>query len=114
MEQSIKVSRKNAKSILALTFPNYTGRKIAVRIVSQVPIHNTNWDGGSKNEYAALRYDGVSAMLPDYAPWNNPVEGSEIELPTGRMIVEHSFFCGSQGGITIYVNPADAPKWLTA
>jgi hypothetical protein len=46
------------------------------------------------------------------APWDNPKEGLTIDIPQGTLIIKHSFFCGTDCGITIYYNPLDTPKWL--
>ena len=59
MNETIKISAKQAKPILARTFPSYKGRKVKVELTDKVFIHDTNWGGGTKNTYAALQHDGT-------------------------------------------------------
>ncbi len=110
----IKLTRKQAKLILDKTFPEYPGRKIKVEFTTRVTFYDTNWGGGTRNWYHALRADGNNTRLMASAPWINPVEGKTIELPVDVIVVEHSVFCGHDTGITIYAHPSNAPKWLTA
>jgi hypothetical protein len=109
----IKVSRSIVKPILEAAFPEYTGRKISVEFTETVHIHNTNWSGGSRNEYVAVNMESSEVSeLPEYAPWSNPVEGATVTLPTGAIIACHMMFCGHDLGIRIYANPSLAPKLL--
>ncbi len=110
--QSVKITRKQAQAILKATFPQYTGRKIRVTFTDQVTFSDTNWGGGTRNKYAAVRADGKSGIFNAPAPWVNPLEGRTVDLPVDVLLVEHSIFCGQDCGITIYANPAHLPKWL--
>lgn len=107
----MKITRKQAKSILDATFPDYTGRKITLYFTNGVIFHNTNWFEGTCNKYAAIRSDGKVAKLNVPAPWNNFVEGQQVHLPEDVMIVCRSFF-GMSERIVIYANTVHAPKWL--
>lgn len=114
METPINITKAQASPIVSKTFPDYSGRKFKLVFAEKVWFHDTNWDGGSKNTYEAVRADGTTAKLYVPAPWINPVEGSDIELPVDVLIVEHSVFCGKDCGITIYAHPSHRPKILTA
>lgn len=114
MENKIKVARKEVKSIIEATFPEYSGRKIGVVFTDTVSLYDLNWSGGTCNKYAALSTDGKVAHPHIPAPWSNPFEGQSVNVPENAVIVEHSYFCGHDCGITIYANPAQAPKWITA
>jgi len=114
MNQTITITKKQAEQILKATYPNYGGRKIKVEFSNKVYFYDTNWGGGSRNTYVAVRSDGKSAKLNVPAPWVNIVEGTSVELPADVLIVEHSIFCGKDCGITIYANPVHLPKWLNA
>lgn len=104
---TVKVSKKQIKPILDVTFPDYTGRKFTVKFVERVTFWNTNWDGGSKNDYMAVKMTtGQVGQLPTFAPWVNPVEGQSIELTEDLVVVEHTFYCGQDLGITIYAHPS--------
>jgi len=108
----ILVSRKLVETIIRKSFPDYRGRKVKFQISPTVTFMNTNWTGGSKNEYVALRADGAWARLDIYAPWANPVEGQIVDLPKDILVVERKFFCGKDAGVTIWANPQNLPKWL--
>jgi len=108
------LTRKQAKPILDATFPAYRGRKIKVKFTETVNVNDTNWSGGTRNQYQAIGADGLvvdlTANVP--APWVNPIEGTKIELTENFLIVEHSHFCGKDCGITIYSHPSNSPKIL--
>lgn len=114
MNQTFKITRKQASTIIDATFPEYNGRKVRIEFTHFVTFSDTNWGGGSRNSYSAVRSNGVVANLKVPAPWINPVEGMVIELPADVLVVEHSIFCGKDCGITIYANPVHLPKWLPA
>lgn len=110
----INVPRSKVKALLAATFPDYKGRKIAVEFCTKLTFYNTNWDGGSRNYYHAVAADGRHSRLSVPAPWANPVEGATVEMPTEALVIERSIFCGQDCGVTIYAHPTHAPKWLEA
>jgi len=110
----MKLNKAQVRDILALTYPEYRGRKYAIEFVPTLMIYNTNWAGGSRNTYTAIRYDGRCSRLGVPAPWVNTVEGKTIELTPEIMIVKHCIFCGRDLGITIYAHPSHLPKWLPA
>jgi hypothetical protein len=114
MSATLKATRKQAASVIAATFPEYTGRKIAVVFTERVMFYDTNWSGGTHNGYAAVKADGRTAKLNVPAPWCNPVEGATFELPADTLLVCHSHFCGHDLGLTIYAHPTHLPKWLAA
>jgi len=111
---SITITRKQAKPILDRTFPDYSGRKIKVVFVKNISFYNTNWAGGSRNQYAAISADGKSELLSAPAPWQNFIEGTTFPMPEEALIVMHSIFCGRDTGIVIYAHPCHMPKWIDA
>lgn len=115
MSTRMKITRKQALPFIeAADMADYTGRKISVEFTETVPVYNTNWDGGSRNYYSFLNMEtSTSRKAPDFAPWENPIEGQRATLKPGRVIVERCFYCGSDLGITIYAHP-DQAKFLTA
>lgn len=114
----MKVKKSQVAQIMLGTFPDYKGRKFSVQAAERVTFRDLNWSGGTRNQYRACGLDGTSIEskhnLNGPAPWVNPFEGKQIELPAGALIVEHSHFCGTDCGLTIYANPADMPKLLNA
>ena len=109
---TLKITRKQAQPIINASFPDYTGRKITLKFTETVCFYNLNWDGGSRNEFAAVAADGRHEVSDAPAPWNNPIEGKRVSIPQNVLIVEHTYFCGQDCGITIYSHPANAPKWI--
>lgn len=110
--QIIKITRKEAAPFLAETFPNYTGRKFKICLENSITFYDTNWGGGTRNSYTALKLEGsISRKITVPAPWVNPIEGQTIDIPEGVIIVEHSIACGQDCGITIHARP-DQIKWL--
>jgi hypothetical protein len=110
---AIKLTTKQAKPIVKLTFPEYHGRKFKLEFTDRITFYDTNWSGGTKNCYAFLRSDGAVRGLTVPAPWVNPVEGKTVEIPKDILVVVHQYFCGMDVGVTIFANPANSPKWLT-
>ena len=97
------------KSIARSAFPDYRGHKISVNISGEVHFYNMNWDGGTKNEYRAVRIgDGAVRGFPDLAPWMNPVEGKCCRIPEGWAVVEQSYFCGAGPRLRVYLAAPDA------
>jgi len=111
---TIKLKKAQVKDILCATFPNYKGRSYSITFQDKITFYNTNWGGGSRNQYRLIRSDGKTAGLPISAPWANPVEGKTVDIPENVMVVQNSVFCGKSVGVTIYANTCHLPKWLTA
>jgi hypothetical protein len=111
---AIKLTTKQARPIVKLTFPEYHGRKFTLEFTDHITFYDTNWSGGTKNVYAFLRSDGAVRGLTVPAPWVNPVEGLTVEIPKDILVVVHQYFCGMDTGITVYASPLNSPKWLTA
>lgn len=110
--ERIKVTKAEVKDIVKAAYPDYRGRKFFVQFANTVTLYDLNWGGGSRNEYTAISADGKVAHPHIPAPWAHPYEGAQVNVPTDAVIVKHAVFCGHDCGITIYVNPANAPKWL--
>jgi len=102
----IRLKKSDVKPLVELSFPDYRGRTFRAVPTREVTFYNTNWDGGSRSQYAAVRMnDGKAAVYDAPAPWNNPVEGTTFALPPDVVIVEHIIFCGKDLGLRFYVHP---------
>lgn len=116
MATTIKARRSEVAALVAATFPEYKGRKFAVEAAATVTLHDLNWSGGSRNQYRTCTVAGQKIGGADkwnaVAPWANIAEGKTLDIPQGAAVVKHAMFCGSDCGLTIYVHPADMPKWL--
>jgi len=101
-----KVKKAQVWDIVKRVFPDYRGRKFRLAVTDHVTLYNLNWDGGSRNQYAAVQITAgqtrVFGNMP--APWSNPVEGLTLELKPDVAVVRHSIFCGYDTGITVYLN----------
>jgi len=107
MSTTFKVTRKQAKSIIELTFPEYRGRKINVTLTDVVAIYDTNWSGGTRNQYVAVHVSGETNQLTVLAPWMHQID--EVTIPQDVIVVKHAYFCGKDCGLTIYVHPDCVP-----
>ena len=98
------LSRANpmVKRILAVAFPEYTGRKIKARTWTKARQLENYWSGGSRSYYVAIRVsDGAIA---DFGTDNPFVRSTHepVDLPAGILLVENTIFCGKNTGITIW------------
>ena len=109
---AMKLSTKQASPIVKATFPEYNGRKFRLEFTESVTFYDTNWSGGTRNQYKAVKRDGTIGVQHIPAPWVNMVEGKKFELSPDVLVVEHSHFCGQDMGIRIYAHPSNAPKWI--
>ena len=109
-----KLTRKQAKPLLAATFPEYKGRTLAVEFRERLTFYQTYWDGGSKNKYAFVRADGAKASLPTQNPWTTVIEGQQIDMQSDVIVAKHTIFCGHDCGVTFYAHPSNLPKWIEA
>lgn len=110
---AMKLTKAQAWPVVGRVFSEYRGRKFAIKFVDRITFSNTNWGGGTKNEYAAVKSNGARVFLDAPAPWENPVEGATLEMPPDVLIVMRSWFCGREMGCTIFAHPVHIPKWLT-
>lgn len=109
----MNISKKEALPFLRCSFPEYAGRKFKMEFVESVWFHNTNWSGGSKNEYAAIGSNGSSVLNAPH-PFRNTVENTELKMRPDVCIVKHAFCCGQDCGITIYLHISLAPRYIPA
>lgn len=104
-------------AIVRATFPHYRRKTVYVRASETIQFQDLNWSGGTRSEYRACTVNGQAAGSMDryhqYAPWDaRQVEGKEIPIPPGMIVVRGGHFCGKESILTLHVNPADMPKYL--
>jgi hypothetical protein len=100
-------------------FPSYAGRKFKLVVRDHPFTHfHSYWDGGSRTDYAVVELatmkafavpENGSAFVADLAG----VEQASLPRP-GFAVVAHSFFCGKDSGLTIYLHPENAAAFLPA
>ena len=107
-----------AKEIRWLTDKAFSTRKRKVRISveERVCFSNTFWDGGSRNQYKAVKLeDGSTAsLLVGGSPWTAIAEGKSLDLEPGICIVEDTVFCGKDMCLTVHIHPSNLTPALEA
>lgn len=98
---------------------DYSGRSFKARIGETMTIPSTAglWEGGSRDTFRFIRItDGaaVDAVKHQLAPWDGSRRDIPVTLRPGFAVVEHSYFCGKDMGLTFYVHPSDAAPMLPA
>ena len=95
---------------------NYTGRKfrVEVREAVTIPADAGVWGGGSRDTYKAVRLaDGAEITLGSTAaPWDPSRKDRTIVMSPDIAVVMHTFFQGVDMGLTFYIHPANAVKFL--
>jgi len=104
--------------LVQATFPSYRRKTVYIEARETVCLHDLNWSGGTRCEYRACTLDGQeagsSARYNAMAPWDaRQIEGMELPVPQGFVVVCGGHFCGKESLIRITVNPADMPKYIT-
>lgn len=111
--RTIKARKGDVSWLTSVAFPEYSGRRFAIRVSPTVYLSDLHWAGGTRNEYRAVRMDdGAAAELETGTPWAGIPEGTPVEIPVGVAIVEHSYFCGKDCGITVHIHPDNAARLL--
>lgn len=112
----MKLNKKQVWPIVEHAFPDYTGRKFSLEFNASPTVYDTNWGGGTRNQYKLVQLTESFGYVPfpTFAPWANPIEGEKFPMRQGFALVVHSIFCGKDCGITIYAHPADQMVALTA
>lgn len=109
----MKIKKAQIAPLLQASFPEYSGRKFSVEFAEEVTLYNLNWDGGSRNEYAAISMeDGKIGALPQRAPWDNQYEGQTITMNPNVVIACHTFYCGQDMGVKFYAHPSRQQQML--
>lgn len=114
----MKVSRKEKtiREIIALSFPNYTGRKISIQPNSRPLAVRDFGGGGTFSKWVFIDLATMKAVAaPAFSPFNDSPKAKafeEVMLPEGILAIEHAYFCGQDCGLTIHVNPDNLIKLL--
>lgn len=98
----------------------YTGAKFKASVAESVtiPLDAGLWSDGSRDLYHVVRLaDGaeIDPFKQHLSPWAR-VGGKDqpVTLQPGFAVVLHSWFRGTDTGLTFYVHPSDAAKLLPA
>jgi hypothetical protein len=111
----VKVPTKSVDFVRRL-FPDYRKRDVNLLATTRVTFMDLNWSGGTRSTYSIVRLeDNAVASLSAWstlAPWENPHEGSTIDLKPGFLVVRTGFFCGKVSTMTVYVHPSNLTPLL--
>lgn len=105
------------KEIGLAAFPDYSGRKFKLEPFPSTGMSlHSYWSGGSRNYFAFAHLDTRKAT--ESVPQNGTVFDGEnykvTHLPENVALVEHSYFCGKDLGLTIYVGEENLVKMIPA
>jgi len=95
----------------------YTGRKYRVEVVEEIQLLNNAWSGGSRSSYVGVDLTTGKVLSPHNNEYSNPFTGQLgrepiVKLSANQAIVKHSYFCGKDAGITIYLHPNNIAKLI--
>ena len=104
------------KALAQAAYPAYGGRIFKFEARDSVALSGSYWDGGSRSSYVGINLETrKSVAVPQFDPpqFGGPIETPKVVLRPNFAIVEHSFFCGKDMGLTFYIHPSDAPQMIT-
>jgi len=94
------------KDLAKAIYSDYNGRKFHIQKQESYQPSNY-WDGGSRTYSVAIDFRGQRVLMPTHestVPWNKQAHDS-FEIPQGVGILEHTYFCGKDMGITLVIHP---------
>lgn len=108
---------EGTEALRKAAFPAYNGRKYRLT-VTDTPLTSmlSYWSGGSRDywvivDLATMRAATVPENGSGFVPDLNNVESAMLPRP-GFAVVCHSIFCGKDTGLTFYLHPDNAEKFL--
>lgn len=121
MYESTRIdSLKNApevKRVIQAADPSYKKHSAVLVQCESVELHGTYWDGGSRYTYTAVELATFRVKdAPQFNPpqFGGPQSSPVVTIPEGIAIVKTGTFCGRTASATVFINPANANKLLTA
>ena len=93
----------------------YRKRNCFLKVQTEVTLHGTYWDGGSRSTYTAVDLaTGRKATAAQFDPpqFGGPSQAPTVAIPDGIAIVETEVFCGKTATATVYLHPNNATKFL--
>ncbi len=113
MNNKVKAAKADVWPVVSKAFPEYKGRKFVVETTERITFYDTNWAGGTRNQYVLVRLaDGAAKGFDAPAPWVNAVEGKTVDMVPGFAVVEHTIFQGKDCGIRVHAHPSDMASLL--
>jgi len=111
---TIYTNEKEVKKIAKIAFPDYNGRKFKVEVTTNPIDVRSYCEGGSRDHYVFVRLDTFETFeMGQQSAYDPIISGADsVQLIPGLICVEHSYFCGKDSGITIYVHPVNSPNLI--
>lgn len=111
----VKVNRKDVDGVLKAACPRYKGRKISVECEYIPKNLDSYWDEGCRSYYSFYNIaDGrVVTLHSNHPVFEKDQPRTMSSLPVGVLLVCHQY-AGVNQWVTIYCNPCDMPKQITA
>ncbi|RKY80843.1 hypothetical protein DRQ07_05165 [candidate division KSB1 bacterium] len=98
----------DAKSIALKGFPNYKGFKFSYHICNNPVITvRSYWDGGSRTYFNFVNFNSSEKLKVLEERKEGLHTCKKVELIPGWALVEHSFFCGKDTGLTVLFHSSD-------
>ena len=93
------------KKLAKVVYPDYNGRKFSAEVKNHY-YPSDYWDGGSRDYMVAIDLKTGRVVEPSSDAKNpyNALAHKDFDIPAGVGILEHSFFCGKDLGIRLYVS----------
>jgi len=110
----IYTNHPDVKKIALSAYPNYNGKKFSVSVTDNPIDTRSSWEGGSRDYFVFLRLDNLSTFeIPSQSAFDAKIKGAEgVSLVNDMVCVRHTFFCGKDLGITVYVHSSNAPAFI--
>lgn len=104
----LRTANPVVKQLVAHTFPEYRGRKVALRYWRGPRQLDNYWSGGSRSDWRLIDPQrGVAATSDDMHNPFTKAAHEKWDLPIGMIAVEHDIFCGKDMGLRVYVRRED-------
>lgn len=114
----LESSNEGAKALAQAAFPEYHGRKFRVEVSDVVSGLQTYWGGGTKDEVRVV--DLATMRVAELPGTTNPFEETAhqvahgLRMQPGYAVAVWRTFCGKDMGLTFYLHPDNAVKFLPA
>ena len=102
------------KAVILAAFPGYRKKQAGIESRESFSMHGTYWDGGSRNEYAAVDLVSMrSKGAPQYPPTQFGGPGTQtMDIPLNVAIVEAGTFCGKPATARVLVRAENFARLL--
>ena len=121
----LRIGDPVVKALIRLSWPEYKGRTVRLRVAEKVHLGSYMSDGGTWSEWKAINletaeiveipcYGGLEAHVagPRSLEWNTAFD--ETRTIPGVAYIGRIHFCGKDCGVEIAIHPDNAARLLEA